>query len=224
MVTWSPTSSGHSVGLVDGKVVVRNSAGRTLKSVPAALKEDPAVVGLRQLIEWLRRHEQECQATVESWMVRSLPVPLTVLAQVWADEAWRSALTDLVVEPQGGRGAEPGLLRDVDPNKGAGLVTLDGDSIWVKARTLSVPHPVLLPDLEDLRGFVSDLGVEQIVPQLFRSVHTRGAEVNGTATSVDDWSGGRFAQLRHATSRVTGQGYTVRGGYATVKVFEAVST
>lgn len=201
-------------------MAVRNRAGRTLRSVPAALKDDPAVVGLRQLLEWLGRHEQECRAAVETWMVRSLPVPLAALAQVWQDQAWRTALTDLVVEPHGGRGAETGLLRDVDPVRGAGLVTLDGDSVWVKARTLSVPHPVLLPDLEDLRAFVSQLGVEQVVPQLFRGVHVRGQDVDPVATSLNDWAGGRFAQLRHATSRVTGQGYTVRGGYATVKVFE----
>lgn len=219
-MTWTTTASGHAVGLVDGKVVVRNKAGKLLRSVPSALRDDPAVVGLRQLLEWLGRHEQECRATVETWMVRSLPVPLAVLARVWPDESWRAALTDLVVEPHGGRGAEPGLLRDVDPVKGAGLVTLDGDSVWVKARSLSVPHPVLLRDLEDLRGFVSELGVEQVVPQLYRSVHVRGKEVDLAAISVDDWAGGRFAQLRHATSRVTGQGYTVRGGYATVKVFE----
>jgi hypothetical protein len=219
-VTWTTTASGHSVGLVEGKVVVRSAAGRTLRSVPSALKDDPVVVGLRQLLEWLGRHEQECRSAVETWMVRSLPVPLAVLAQVWADEAWRTALTDLVVVPHGARGAEPGLLRDADPARGAGLVTLDGDTVWVRVDSLSVPHPVLLADLDELRGFVSDLGVEQAVPQLFRGVHVRGADVDPLGTALQEFSGGRFAQLRHAVSRATGQGYTVRGGYATVRVFE----
>lgn len=35
----------HSVGLVDEELAVRNKAGRPLRSVPAALKDDPAVVG-----------------------------------------------------------------------------------------------------------------------------------------------------------------------------------
>jgi hypothetical protein len=88
---------------------------------------------------------------------------------------------------------------------------------------VSLPHPALLADLEELRGFVVDLGVEQTVPQLFRETWSRPRAADLAATSVDDWSGGRFAQLRHLTGRVTGQGYVLRGGFATVTIFEDAS-
>jgi hypothetical protein len=219
-VTWIRTSSGHEVGLVGGKISCRNQAGKVLRSVPSSLKDDPAVVGLKQLTEWLARHEANCQAEVEKWMVRSLPVPLAVLVEVWPDPSWQRALTDLVVRPAEPADAEVGLLRAVDPEQGAGLVTLDGDTVWVRAEAL-LPHPVLLPELAELRGFVVDLEVEQVVPQLFREVWPRPEQIDPRATSVSDWAGGQFKQLRHLTSRATGQGYAVRGGYATQKVFEA---
>jgi len=219
-MTWTKVSGGYEIGLLKGKVACRNSAGKPLRSVPAGLKNDPAVVGLRQLLQWLARHEAACQADVETWMVRSLPVPLAVLLQLWPDPSWQRVLRDLVVRPDGVTGADVGLLRDVDAVRGAGLVTLDGDTIWVRATRLSVPHPVLLPDLDDLRGFVVDLGVEQVVPQLFRETWTRPADADLAAISLNDWSGGRFLEARHLTGRVTSQGYAVRGGYATLKIFE----
>ncbi|MDQ1295668.1 MAG: hypothetical protein QG608_3553 [Actinomycetota bacterium] len=219
-MNWTPTSSGHEVSLLDGKLVARNSAGRRLKSVPAAAKDDPVVIGLRHVLEWLGRHEVACAAQVETWMVHSLPLPLTVLSQVWTDPSWQRALRDLVVRPYGETAAEMGLLRDVDAARGVGVVTLDGDSVWVQEEAIALPHPVLLPDLDEFREFVVDLGAEQVVPQLFRETSTRPDHVDLDATSVQDWAGGRFQQLRHLTSRATSQGYTVRGGYATVKLFE----
>ncbi|MBK3589202.1 DUF4132 domain-containing protein, partial [Streptomyces sp. MBT57] len=71
---WVPAGD-YEVALEAGKVVCRNGTGRRLKTVPAKLKDDPAVVGLRQLTEWLERHERQCLTDVEQWMVRSLPVP-----------------------------------------------------------------------------------------------------------------------------------------------------
>ena len=220
-MTWTRTASGHEVGLIDGKISCRNQAGKVLRSVPSALKDDPAVVGLKQLQEWLARHENNARAAVERWMVRSLPLRLAVLVQLWPDPSWQRALKDLVVHPADAPEGDLGLLRAVDADRGAGLVTLDGDTVWVSAEVLTAPHPVLLPDLAELRGFVVDLGVEQVVPQLFREIHTRPDGVDPKSSAVSDWSGGRFEQLRHLTGRATAQGYAVRGGFATQKVFEA---
>jgi uncharacterized protein DUF4132 len=91
------SAGGYEVALDDGRVVCRNGSGRLLRSVPRKLADDPAVVGLRQLTQWLLRHERECLAGVERWMVHSLPVPLAVVTRVWSDPAWQSALCDLVV-------------------------------------------------------------------------------------------------------------------------------
>ena len=115
----------YEVALDDGKVVCRNGAGKPLKTVPKKLADDPAVVGLRQLAQWLQRHERECLADVERWMVRSLPVPLAVVARVWPDPAWRSALRDLVVT--GEDGAVAGFLRDADPERGLVYASVKAD-------------------------------------------------------------------------------------------------
>ncbi|WP_331282891.1 DUF4132 domain-containing protein [Kineosporia mesophila] len=224
-MSWTKTASGHEVALVEGRVRCRNQAGRLLKGVPASLKDDPVVVQLRQTVEWLARHEASCLVQVETWMVRSLPVPLGVLAEVWPDESWQRALRDLVVRPLASAAdpsstGEVGLLRAVDREKGIGLVTLDGDTVFVPARAVVVPHPVLLADLDELREFVADLQVEQAVSQLFREIAPRPAGLRARDTSVSDWANGEFAQLRHLTGRATSQGYAVRGGYACLRIWE----
>lgn len=214
---WVPAGD-YEVALDDGKVVCRNAAGRLLKTVPPKLADDPVVVGLRQLTEWLERHERQCAADVERWMVRSLPVPVAVVAQVWQDTAWRSALRDLVV--MGEDGAVAGFLRDADPVRGLGLVDLDGDTVRISPELVRIPHPVLLEDLEELREFAVELTVNQRVQQLFREVWRRPAGLDAETASVDDYAGGTFKELRFLHGRATQLGYRARGGQAVCPVVE----
>ncbi|MFF5022926.1 DUF4132 domain-containing protein [Streptomyces collinus] len=208
----------YEVALDSGKVVCRNAAGRRLKSVPAKLTDDPAVVGLRQLAEWLERHERQCLADVERWMVRSLPVPLAVVARVWPDPAWQAALRDLVVTGEDGRVA--GFLRDADPERGLGLVDLDGDTVRIAPGLVRVPHPVLLDDLEELREFAVELGVEQRAGQLFREVWRRPARLDPEGAQVEEYAGGSYKELRFLHGRAAQLGYRVRGGHAVCSVLE----
>ncbi|MFE0515698.1 DUF4132 domain-containing protein [Streptomyces sp. NPDC058964] len=212
------TAGDYEVALDGGKVVCRNAAGRRLKSVPPKLSDDPAVVGLRQLAEWLERHERQCLADVERWMVRSLPVPLAVVARVWPDPAWQSALRDVVVT--GADGEVAGFLRDADGERGLGLVDLDGDTVRITPELLRIPHPVLLDDLEDLREFAVELGVEQRAQQLFREVWHRPATLDAEGTQVEEYAGGAFKELRFLHGRAAQLGYRVRGGHAVCPVLE----
>ncbi|MGV9320235.1 DUF4132 domain-containing protein [Streptomyces sp. NPDC003660] len=214
---WVPAGD-YEVALDGGKVVCRNAAGRLLKTVPPKIADDPAVVGLRQLTEWLERHERESLAAVERLMVRSLPVPLAVVARVWPDPAWRAALRDLVVTGEDGRVA--GFLRDADPERGLGLVDLDGDTVRIAPEQVHIPHPVLLADLEELREFAVELGVEQRAQQLFREVFHRPAALSAEATEVEEYAGGSFKELRFLHGRATQLGYRVRGGNAVCSVLE----
>ncbi|MFE9450316.1 DUF4132 domain-containing protein [Streptomyces sp. NPDC006739] len=212
------TAGDYEVALDGGKVVCRNAAGRRLKSVPAKLADDPTVVGLRQLAEWLERHERQCRGDVERWMTRSLPVPLAVLTGVWPDPAWQDALRDLVVTAEDGEVA--GFLRDADPERGLGLVDLDGDTVRIAPALVRIPHPVLLEDLEELREFAVELGVDQRAQQLFREVWHRPAAVDAEGTQVEEYAGGVFKELRFLHGRTTQLGYRVRGGYAVCSVLE----
>jgi hypothetical protein len=221
---WTAAGDGYQVALESGAVVCRNAKGRRLRSVPAALRDDPAVVGLRQLNEWLARHTGQCRADAERWMIRSLPVPTVLLAQVWADEAWRAALTDLLVAgcDERGRWESDGLgfLRDVGAD-GVGVVNLDGETLNLAVEQIVIPHPVLMDDLDDLREFATDLAVTQAVDQLFRQTWSRPATVEPASTAIREYAGGRFQELRHLTARAATLGYPVRGGYAVCRIFEA---
>jgi hypothetical protein len=208
----------YEVALDDGKVVCRNAAGRRLKSVPPKIADDPAVVGLRQLVEWLERHERQCLADVERWMVRSLPVPFDVLARVWPDPSWQGALRDLVVT--GADGEVAGFLRDADSERGLGLVDLDGDTVRITPDLVRLPHPVLLDDLEELREFAVELGVEQRAQQLFREVWHRPAALDAEGTCVEEYAGGVFKQQRFLHGRAAQLGYRVRAGHAVCSVLE----
>jgi len=217
-VAWL-TAGDYQVTLeADGKVACRNAAGRRLKTVPAKLKDDPAVVQLRRLAEWLDAHQRQCLATVERWMVRSLPVPAAVIGAVWADETWRSVLRDLVVT--GTDGSVAGFLRDADPQRGLGVVDLDGDTVRLTDAEIRIPHPVLLEDLDELREFAVELDVAQQLQQLHREVWPRPADLDPTATQVDTYAGGRYKELRELVGRCTRLGHRVRGGYAIVPLVD----
>ncbi|NUT36880.1 MAG: DUF4132 domain-containing protein [Hamadaea sp.] len=225
---WVAATADYEISLDRGKVVARTAQGKALKSLPKALKDHEAVVGLRQLAEWLRRHEESCRSEVERWMVRSLPVPSAVVRRVWADEAWRSALRDLVIVPVGPDGdwdlSAAGLLRDADVGAGLGVVDLDGESARITAETVAIPHPVRLPDLDDLREFAGDLGVEQGTLQLFREVWRKPAGEAEQRRELARYAGARFKELRHAQSRAASLGYRVQGGTAVCRVWEAGAT
>jgi len=222
-MTWLATAGGYEVTLVSGQIACRNAKGKVLRSVPPAVKDDPAVSGLRQLVEWLGRHETQVREQVDLWMVRSLPVPAEMLARVWPDEVWRTALTDLVVavldDDGGWEPDEVGFLRDASAG-GIGIVNLDGETVRLRAERVAIPHPVRLADLDDLREFAADLGVKQSVDQLFRQSWMPPADLEPAARSVSDYAGGRFAELRHLMARATSHGYPVKGGYAVCRIFE----
>ncbi|WP_329131783.1 DUF4132 domain-containing protein [Streptomyces sp. NBC_01476] len=228
---WIETADGYAVTLEGVKVVCRNAAGRALKQVPGKLRDDPEVLRLRQLAEWLQRHERECLAQVDGWLVRSLPVPAVLLAEVWPDAAWQQVLRDLVVAPVAADGtpdlARAGFLRDADRERGLGVVDLDGDSVRLEAESVLIPHPVLLVEpagLDELREFAAELDVRQSLGQLFREVWRRADDVDPAAYALTAYAGGRFDQLRHATARAVQHGYRVRGGNATCQVTEAGRT
>jgi uncharacterized protein DUF4132 len=221
-VGWVPATDGYEVSLAAGKVIARKNGSR-LKTVPKQLKDHDSVVGLRQLVEWLVRHEAECQRTVQDWLIRSLPVPTRVVAAVWPDESWRTALSGLVVAPMNERGwdeANVGFLRAVDADGRLGVVDLDGESGWWSADRLVIPHPVLLSDVDELRQFATELDVTQGVLQLFREIWHKPDNPAQLAKEAAQYAGGEFAQLRHLTSRAASLGYAVRGGYATVRLWD----
>ena len=176
----------------------------------------------KELSEWLGQHERDCTENVEMWMVRSLPVPTGVIVECWPDPAWRRAFENAVVGPVVGTGVDrdlTGFLRGADRARGAGIVTPDGETVWSAAPAVGVPHPVLIPDLDDLRDFATELQVDQAIPQLYRETWTAApGECEGDR--VDEFSGGRFAELRLATSRCRALGYAVTGGSAVTRIWE----
>jgi len=242
---WIATADGgYAVAVEDGKVVCQNAAGKRLRSIPKQVKEDPAVLELRQLVEWLTRHAAECREHAERWMVRSLPVPAVLLAQVWQDEAWQAVLRDLVVVPviedsdsdsesgsdsDAGSGLNAGPVWDVQragflraaDSRGLGVVDLDGESVRLTESRIAIPHPVLLADLGELREFGVELNVKQSLDQLFRETWVRPEGLDPEATQYDAYAGGRYPELRQLSQRAQGLGYTVRGGYAACRTFEA---
>ncbi|MFJ6213306.1 DUF4132 domain-containing protein [Streptomyces sp. NPDC092296] len=217
---WLSAGDGYEVALVEGRVAARatagRAAGRQLKSLPRALRDHPEVDRLRALAEWLDRHAAACVRQVDSWMVSALPVPTALLARVWPDEAWRSALHDLAVV--GDDPDEVGFLRDATSGGELRVVNLDGETVRLSPETVTLPHPVLLPDLAELREFAAELGVTQRVEQIHRATWHRPDGPAAAATEVTEFAGGRYDSRFGLAARATALGYRVSGGYATCRV------
>ena len=221
---WVETGTEYQLGLQGDRLVARNAKGKVLASVPKPVRETEAAENLRALRDWLQRHQAECRATVEAWMLGSLPVATAALVAAWDDPAWQAALRDAIVSPvdADGRPARgvAGFLRAASRDRGLGVVDLDGETAWFAPDAVALPHPVVLDDLDDLRSFAAEIGVEQGVPQLLREVHRRPADVPADDTRVRDFANGEFKELRHVLSRCSSLGFRSRGGYATCRVYE----
>ena len=223
---WVQAIGGYELALdmANGTLVCRNSQGRPLKRVPKAARASAAAERLLALGNWLARHEAECQATVERWMLGSMPVPAAVVVAVWPDPAWRGRLEHAVIAPtdEDGR-SDPGaagFLLGVGPDRRLGVVDIDGETRWLDAATISIPHPVRLDDLDELRELAVELGVEQDIQQLLREVHHKPTDVEPTERRLTEFAGGCFAELRHALSRAGSLGFQLRGGYAVCRAFD----
>lgn len=157
---WLAAGDTYEVALVEGRVVARAASptspagGRPKRSLPEEIRDRPEVIELQRFAEWLDRHAADCAAQVTNWMVSALPVPTGLLARVWPDEAWQAALRDIVVV--GAAPDEVGFLRAADERDGLRVVNPDGETVRLAAPTVTMPHPVLLPDLEALRAFAAE--------------------------------------------------------------------
>ncbi|MDX3643662.1 DUF4132 domain-containing protein [Streptomyces sp. MB09-02B] len=223
---WLSAGDAYEVALVEGRVAARatsgRAAGRQLKSLPKALKDHPEVDRLRRFAEWLDRHATACVAQVDAWMVSSLPVPTGLLARVWPDEAWQAALRDLAVV--GDNPDEVGFLRGATDTGELRVVNLDGETVRLSPRTVTLPHPVLLPDLDDIREFAAELGIVQRVEQIHRATWRRPDGLAAKATQVREFTGGRYRSRFALAARATSLGYRVSGGYATARVRDGERT
>lgn len=221
---WLPVGDSYEIGLVDGKVAARSTGpratGRPLKTLPKALRDDPEVDRLRQLAQWLDRHAQECQAHVNAWVVSSLPVPTGLLTRVWPDPAWQDALRDLVV--LGDDPAAPGFLRDVTDTGDLRVVDLDGETVRLSPAVATLPHPVRLPDLADLREFANELDISQRVEQLHRGTWEKPADLRDRETTVTDFRGVKVAN--RLAARAAARGFRVAGSRVTCRAWEGGRT
>ncbi len=225
-IAWLDADNNYALAIDDGKLICRNPAGKKLASVPKELKESTLAEQLTALCEWLTDHRTECLHRVEMWMLRSLPVPCDVVRAVWPDPDWAEMLRNLVVSPADASGKinvlQTGILRDVDPKKGIGVIDRDGETQWIAAVQMLIPHPILIDGLDDLREIAADMGFSQAIEQIFRPTFA-ATTLQQEQSKIMDFSNGRFEQLNFASSLCRRLGYPVRGGYACSKVWERAS-
>jgi Domain of unknown function (DUF4132) len=219
---WIDAGKGWELGIRDGKLAARKDGEPA--SVPKPLKDGPIAERLLSAIDFLDDHARTCSQTIESWMLRSLPVPRGVLEQVIADDAWQIALRDAWVVPIDKAGAADrgagGFFRGVDAKKGIGTVDRDGETTWLDAELVMIPHPVLLDEVDDLRQLAVEIGASQGTSQLFREVFPLPATPPADPMSIAAYAGGEFAQLSFALGLAKRLGYRVRGGAAVCRVLE----
>ncbi len=221
---WVEAEGGYQLALDEGKLVCRNAKGKLLATVPRNVRDSDTGQSLLGLSDFLNNHALDCRLNVETWMLRSLPVPSRVLVSIVADEAWRLPLTNLLMAPADEAGAwdprQLGFFRTATPGRGVGLVDLDGETAWFEAPRMIIPHPMLIPNLSDYIQVSGEFGLTQDISQLFREVHPRPATLPADTTELDTWAGAEFDSLRKVLELCRKNGLRVTGGAAVTRVFE----
>jgi hypothetical protein len=222
-LAWVDAGDGYALALDGDQLVARNAKGARLSAVPKSLKDGAVAEELLAVRTFLAAHERECRERVETWMLRSLPAPRALVEAVWADPAWRAPLENAVVVALDAAGeaidGASGLCRGVDAARGVGVVDLDGETRWIESASVAIPHPILIPELNDFRALATELGVTQGIAQLFRETFTRPAG-SAAREAVEALAGAKFAQLVHALGKARTLGYRVRGGFVVCPVWE----
>lgn len=205
------------------KLVARKD-GKELASVPKPAKDSPTGETLEAAIDFLEEHARTCLHTVETWMLRSLPVPRAVLESVLPDDSWARVLRDawvVGVDKQGKVDREAGgFFRGVDKQKGIGVVDRDGETTWLDTQTVMIPHPVVLDEVDDLRELAVQVGVKQGLSQLFRETFVPPKTPPQDPHALETYAGGEFAMLSQAIGLAKRLGYRVSGGASVCRVLE----
>lgn len=204
-----------------GWAIVARKDGKDI-AVPKQVKEGAIGERLAAAIDFLDDHERTCLATVETWMLRSLPVPRRVLEEVMADDSWAKVLRDAwvvpvteVIDREAG-----GFFRGVDSAKGIGVVDRAGESIWLDAELVMIPHPVLLDEVDDLRQLAVEIGVTQGLSQLFRETFVVPKTPPSDPLAIGSYRGGKFDLLSQVIGLSKRLGYRVAAGAAVCRVLE----
>lgn len=220
---WLDAGKGYQLGIRDGALVARKE-GKPLGAVPKPVKDGPTGERLTAALDFLEDHARACVQTVETWMLRTLAVPRGVLEQVIADDAWRAVLTDAWVVPVAPSGAVDreagGFFRGVDPARGIGVVDRGGETAWLAADTVLLPHPVLLDEVDDLRQMAVEIGAQQGLSQLFRETFVRPTTPPEDPQAIAAYRNGEFGMLSQAYGVAKRFGYRVIGGAAACRVLE----
>ena len=227
-LTWIDTPNGYALTIADGVILARNSKGKVLKSVPAAVKKTEIFLDLQDLRTWLQDHDAECGATVQKWLVRSSPVPSTVLAAVWPDETWQSWLRGLFIQPvdEGGtsNAGTAGFLQDVNAANdqiSLRILNRDGQTRTLVSEAILIPHPTLIEDLASLQKLAAGLGIQQRFDQLHRAAYELPDPLpDESVTALDTWAGARFDQGLFAVARAHAAGYSIQGDFAVTHIHE----
>lgn len=221
--TWWSVDEGYELGIEEGKLACRNAAGKVLKSIPKKVRDHEVYTRAREFMAIVDEHARDCKSNVESWMLRQLPVPVAVLSSVISDPFWEGPLTNLIMGTAEAVDTQDldamGFFKTYEEERGLGLITIDGESIWVKADAVKVAHPVHIKELEDFRELALELAFEQQIAQLFREVFEKPVfEDNDDRTWLDKYDG-QFDALYMAFGRARSLGYAIRGGWAVTRVF-----
>lgn len=202
------TDAGEYQFLLDGEeILARTSRGRMLKAVPAKARKLPEYEQLDALRTALAQHRRLCADTVTAWFLRGETVPTRLIAAVWPDPAWRGMLVDAVVAHD----ATHGLLRDAT-DSALRLVDLDGEELTVPVAddtAVTLPHPIVLPDLADWREFAVELGVRQGVDQLLRDCHPRPNDDREREQALRRYEGAVYERANALVGRSRGGGFAI---------------
>ncbi|HNC43555.1 MAG TPA: DUF4132 domain-containing protein, partial [Acidobacteriota bacterium] len=221
---WIEAEGGYWLALDGSKLMARNPKGQILQSLPKQVKDLPLTEQLRNVASWLARHQAEGVEQLEQWMLRSLPIPTSLVIHLWDDSAWNQSFKNTVIVPVDASSRaefdQAGLLKAVDPVRGLGVVGLDGETHWLFPEQIIIPHPVHLLDLQDWRELCVELGEKQALQQLFREIWIKPDVVQPDPFRFHGFANAEFEQLNHAFSRCRSLGIRIRQGFASQTVWD----
>ncbi|MEP9394675.1 DUF4132 domain-containing protein [Gordonia sp. VNQ95] len=219
------------LSLKDGEVVARRLDGTALPSVPEAVYGTPEYTQLRELGDLLVRHDSHSHAEVQRWVSTGMPVRTLLLGELWPDPTWRRWLRNLAVVPirdvttpvDADDPPSAGFLHRVVPDPHSDetavievLAPLD-TMVSVRCENVVFPHPATLgAELDQLRRFAEDTGIEQPVEQIHRM--TFRYRPDDRAYVNLDFQGREFRDKHAVSDAALAHGFRVHDGRVVTRI------
>lgn len=153
----------------DDEIIVNDSKGKKLKTVPAKLRNHEEYQALMRGRKDERSRGRKARRMLEDRMIIGNLFLKEEIHWFTLDRAFAPFLKGILIRSKPNP-RDLGILVQWNETRGLGIVPLDYDARWIGWEEVEIMHPIQIESMEPWQDLLVDLGLKQELVQLFREL------------------------------------------------------